>query len=64
LTCKKFVKCATKNRNLCMSQLPSIFTFALHLGGINEDGREFLNEYIRSLRFGDRMEDVILGAVT
>ena len=42
-----------------MSWLPSIFAFALHLGG-----REFANEYICSLRFGDKMEDVILGIVT
>jgi hypothetical protein len=36
LMCRKFVKCATQLRNLYMSQLPSIVTFALHFGDINK----------------------------
>jgi hypothetical protein len=36
LTCKKFVKCAAKIRDLCMSELLSIATFALHFGDINK----------------------------
>jgi hypothetical protein len=36
LTCKKFVKCVSKTKNLYKLQLPSIVTSALHFGNINK----------------------------
>jgi hypothetical protein len=46
-----------------MLQFPSIVTFTLHIDDINKsdnDRGNFQNEYICSLEFGDKMEDVIL----
>jgi hypothetical protein len=72
--CRKFTKCAIKIRNLHITQLPSIILLhllVLHFGDINKGdsgtmGIIFNNVYIYiySLVFADKIEDVILGAVT
>jgi hypothetical protein len=45
------MKYVAKIRNLCMLQLPSIVTFALHFGGINKGGNDSMGDLVILTRF-------------